>query len=110
MIKLVATKVRFRFVLSLLPVFKSHLSALFAYTFSLSLSLLLTRVTTTLSLLLSSSTHMQKKQAEEAEKRAAAAASSGKEGPQKSAGEIRLAKGENFLSSVLLTLSLSDFL
>ena len=55
---------------------------------------------------------MQKKQAEEAEKRAAAAASSGKEGPQKSAGEIRLAKGENFHSSVLLTLSLAraDFL
>jgi hypothetical protein len=39
---------------------------------------------------------VQKKQAEEAEKRAAAAASSGKEGPQKSAGEIRLAKGKNF--------------
>jgi hypothetical protein len=55
---------------------------------------------------------VQKKQAEEAEKRAAAAASSGKEGPQKSAGEIRLAKGENFHSSVLLTLSLAraDFL
>ena len=36
----------------------------------------------------------QKKQAEDAEKRAAAAVkASGQEGPQKSAGEIRLAKG-----------------
>jgi hypothetical protein len=70
------------------------------YVFSLSLSLTDACNNDSLSLL-SSSTYAQKKQAEEAEKRAAAAASSGKEGPQKSAGEIRLAKGENFHSSVL---------
>jgi len=44
--------------------------------------------------LLYTHTKTQKKQAEDAEKRAAAAVrASGQEGPQKSAGEIRLAKG-----------------
>jgi len=60
MIKLVAAKVRFRFVLSLLPVFKSHLSALFAYTFSLSLSLTDARNNDSLSFIVIINTYAEK--------------------------------------------------